>query len=141
MNIKGDDNLRLTGQAITFPAEVFSRICILGSANHGDYVGEAQLIYEDGSQQMIQLSFSDWCGGPSTGEEIAFVFSGRYDNTGNTERIKCMLYYRCSDLLDKPLKSIVFLSWLMCTFSQSRLRDQASVFSSSEVIWRRMPVR
>jgi len=108
MNIKGDDNLRLTGQAITFPAEVFSRICVLGSANHGDYVGEALLIYEDGSQQMIQLSFSDWCGGPSTGEEIAFMFSGRYDNTGNTERIQCMLYYRCSDLLDKPLKSIVF---------------------------------
>jgi len=107
VNIEGDDNFRLTGQAIELSAEVFDKICILGSANHGDYFGEALLIYEDNSQQTIPVSFSDWCGGPSTGEKIAFEFSGRYDNTGNTERIKCMLYYRCVDLLDKPLKVIV----------------------------------
>jgi hypothetical protein len=107
VNIEGDDNFRLIGQAIELSAEVFDKICILGSANHGDYFGEALLIYEDNSQQTIPVSFSDWCGGPSTGEKIAFEFSGRYDNTGNTERIKCMLYYRCVDLLDKPLKGIV----------------------------------
>ena len=105
--VDGNDNFRLTGQALTFSAEVFDGICFLGAANHGDYTGEALLIYEDDYQQVIPLSFSDWCGGPSTGEKIAFEFSGRYDNTGNTERINCMLYYRCVDLLDKPLKGIV----------------------------------
>jgi len=107
VNVDGNDNLRLTGQALTFSAEIFDKICILGAANHGDYTGEALLIYEDDYQQVIPMSFSDWCGGPSTGEKIAFEFSGRYDDTGNTERIKCMLYYRCVDLLDKPLKEIV----------------------------------
>ena len=107
VNVDGNDNFRLTGQALTFSAEMFDKICILGAANHGDYTGEALLIYEDDYQQVIPLSFSDWCGGPSTGEKIAFEFSGRYDNTGNTERIKCMLYYRCINLLEKPLKGIV----------------------------------
>jgi len=105
--VDGNDNFRLTGQALTFSAEVFDGICFLGAANHGDYTGEALLIYEDDYQQVIPLSFADWCGGPSTGEKIAFEFSGRYDNTGNTERINCMLYYRCVDLLDKHLKGIV----------------------------------
>ncbi|MBN2253677.1 MAG: hypothetical protein JW701_08255, partial [Kosmotogaceae bacterium] len=107
VSVDGDDNFRLTGQALTFSAGLFDKICFLGAANHGDYTGEALLIYEDDSQQVIPMSFSDWCGGPSTGEKIAFEFSGRYDNTGNTERIKCMLYYRCVNLLDKPLKGIV----------------------------------
>jgi hypothetical protein len=66
------------------------------------------LVYEDGTTQIIPVSFSDWCGGPSTGEDIAFTFPSRYDNTGNLERIKCMLYYRCVETLDKPLKTIVF---------------------------------
>jgi hypothetical protein len=104
----GRDNMRLTGQAVTFVPEVFSRICILGSANHGDYTGQAMLVYEDGTTQNIAVSFSDWCGGPSMGEDIAFTFSSRYDNTGNIERIKCTLYYRCAETLDKPLKTIVF---------------------------------
>ncbi len=105
---KGRDNMRLTGQAVTFVPEVFSRICILGSANHGDYTGQAMLVYEDGTTQNISVSFSDWCGGPSMGEDIAFTFPSRYDNTGNIERIKCMLYYRCIETLDRPLKTIVF---------------------------------
>ncbi|HPM94873.1 MAG TPA: hypothetical protein PLM80_04885 [Mesotoga sp.] len=105
---KGRDNMRLTGQAVTFVPEVFSRICILGAANHGDYTGQAMLVYEDGTTQNIAVSFSDWCGGPSKGEDIAFTFPSRYDNTGNIERIKCMLYYRCAETLDKPLKTIVF---------------------------------
>lgn len=105
---KGRDNMRLTGQAVTFVPEVFSRICILGSANHGDYTGQAMLVYEDGTTQNISVSFSDWCGGPSMGEDIAFTFPSRYDNTGNIERIKCMLYYRCVETLDRPLKTIVF---------------------------------
>ena len=89
--------MRLTGQAVTFVPEVFSRICILGAANHGDYTGQAMLVYEDGTTQNIAVSFSDWCGGPSKGEDIAFTFPSRYDNTGNIERIKCMLYYRCAE--------------------------------------------
>ena len=105
---KGRDNMRLTGQAVTFVPEVFSRICILGSANHGDYTGQAMLVYKDGTTQNISVSFSDWCGGPSMGEDIAFTFPSRYDNTGNIERIKCMLYYRCVETLDRPLKTIVF---------------------------------
>ena len=105
---KGRDNMRLTGQAVTFVPEVFSRICILGSANHGDYTGQAMLVYKDGTTQNISVSFSDWCGGPSMGEDIAFTFPSRYDNTGNIERIKCMLYYRCIETLDRPLKTIVF---------------------------------
>ncbi|HCO69043.1 MAG TPA: hypothetical protein DIT26_00395, partial [Mesotoga infera] len=85
VNIEGDDNFRLIGQAIELSAEEFDKICILGSANHGDYFGEALLIYEDNSQQTILVSFSDWRGGPSTGEKIAFEFLGRYDNKGKTE--------------------------------------------------------
>lgn len=107
LNTKGNDNMRLIGQAITFVPQTYKSICILGSANHGNYAGEAVLVYEDGTTQRISVAFSDWCGGPSTGEEIAFSFPSRYDNTGNIERIKCMLYYRCVEIERKPLQSIM----------------------------------
>ncbi len=101
---KGNDNLRTSGQKFEIDFNA-SKLYIMGSSDHGDYTNTLTIIYEDGSTEYLNLSFSDWCGSNQFGEKYV-EFPYRYDISGNIERIKCKLYVQSFYLKNKIVRSI-----------------------------------
>jgi hypothetical protein len=72
------------------PAET---ITIFGASAPSADGGPARIVFRDGTQETVTLSFSDWCFGPEAGEEIAARSPYRLVPSGRTGP-ECRIFAR-----------------------------------------------
>jgi hypothetical protein len=65
------------GQTIEWPAQKTPALAVLGVGSNGRQGGMATLLYADGTEQTVDLSFGDWCVGVGGGEMQAFRTESR----------------------------------------------------------------
>lgn len=85
--------VRAMGQTIELPAAAAETITIFGASAPSADGGQARLVFRDGTQETIPLSFSDWCFGPEAGEEIAARSPYRLIPSGRTGP-ECRIFAR-----------------------------------------------
>ncbi|MFF0515574.1 SGNH/GDSL hydrolase family protein [Streptomyces sp. NPDC004250] len=66
------------GQTLALPEVQARELHVLGAASGGTVEGVIAVTYADGSTTALPLSFSDWAGGPSSGETVAASAPYRY---------------------------------------------------------------
>jgi predicted alpha-1,2-mannosidase len=89
------DNYEANGQSV--PASGSGAISFLGAANHGPSTGTATVSYSDGTQQNVQLTFSDWTlgGGSATasaGNVVAATAAYRNHAGAGSDSVKTYLF-------------------------------------------------
>ena len=96
------------GQTLEWPAEQCPALAVLGSASNGAQTGMARLLYADGSEDSVQLAFSDWCVGSGAGEVTAAELSYRLDAATGKQEIANRLFMRKLDANPKQaLRGII----------------------------------
>ncbi|HCZ06753.1 MAG TPA: hypothetical protein DHV12_06450 [Thermotogae bacterium] len=105
-NPTSEDNITCSGQKLnlTTPVEVH-RIYILGSSDHGDYESTINLL-ADSKNVEKRIAFSDWCGSPVFGEEVALQMEYRYLADGQKQFISPKMYIWEVEAGGLPLKAI-----------------------------------
>ncbi|MCX7598699.1 MAG: glycosyl hydrolase-related protein, partial [Armatimonadetes bacterium] len=85
--------IRAAGQTIQLPGGPAETITIFGASAPSADGGHAKLVFRDGTQETVPLSFSDWCFGPEAGEEIAVRSPHRFEPSGRTGP-ECRIFAR-----------------------------------------------
>lgn len=87
------DNVLAAGQTILLPAHAgATTIGLLGTSTNGASSGPVTVHYTDGSTSAGQLSFSDWAGSASPGENTAASIPYRNSNTGTSQLLTVSVY-------------------------------------------------
>lgn len=95
------------GQTLPMPAADAASLAIFGAAGPGDHSGRGWLTFADGSRQLIDIGFSDWCYGPQADEAIVLRHPYRYRPEGKVSP-EPRLFVRTYDLPEgKRLRSVV----------------------------------
>jgi len=96
-----------TGQTLPMPATDAATLAIFGAAGPGEQSGQGGLVFADGSRQLVDIGFSDWCFGPRADEAIVVRHPYRYRPEGRTDP-EPRLFVRTYDLPEgKRLRSVV----------------------------------
>ncbi|AEX86436.1 hypothetical protein Marpi_2061 [Marinitoga piezophila KA3] len=106
INIDGKDNIICSGQELKFENLKGNKIYILGSSEHGSYIGKIVIEYNDGTTQIEELKFSDWCQQPVFNEKIVVDTIYRYNSLGIKENINPKIFLNIFTLKNKEIKSI-----------------------------------
>lgn len=85
--------VRAMGQTIELPDAAVETITVFGASAPSADGGQAKLVFRDGTQEAVPLSFSDWCFGPEAGEEIAARSPYRLVPSGRTGP-ECRIFAR-----------------------------------------------
>ncbi|WP_110460823.1 BtrH N-terminal domain-containing protein [Ruminiclostridium sufflavum] len=87
------DNIACTGQEISVDKSVYHSIMFLGCSDNGDFIDEISLMYENGEELKIPISFADSWRLPLFKESIAWTGTGgkwtenRFEVHSNEQRI------------------------------------------------------
>lgn len=86
----------------------YTKLHFFGTTADGAGGGDFTLIYADDSTETVNVSFADWCQGPSAGSHIAIgPIPGRYTRTGD-DGAPCSIFHRPVDNPhpDRVLKAV-----------------------------------
>ncbi len=75
---KANNNIQCKGQTLRLPKVNADKLYFLGSSHGGNYKENFNVVYSDGTEELIKVGLSDWCVKPQFNEITAVKAKFRY---------------------------------------------------------------
>lgn len=98
------NNIQCKGETLKLPGIKANIIYFLGASHGGNFKENFNLVYKDGTEELIQVGLSDWCALSQFGELIGIKANYRYSGE-NKEELPCVMWVQ-EIILKHPEKKV-----------------------------------